>query len=186
MKLQQLHESPSFFKVLMMGFNHQLRIPPDFSRELERVLVASTRTTLRVSSGATWDVKVEKMGDGNYKFTEGWGEFARDVGLQLGEFMAFWLVGESLFDVAIFATLRKNFREAAGLLGKRSVDLVYLPKNHKQHVVIDHRRPGNRLDLAAGWATFQKANGLVIGKAYSFEFKPGKNVIQVQKLKTVK
>ncbi|GER49823.1 B3 domain-containing protein [Striga asiatica] len=99
----KLEESPSFFKVLIMDFNHQLCIPPDFSREHERVLVASTRTTLRVSSGATWDVKVEKMGDGNYKFTEGWGEFARDVGLQLGEFMAFWLVGKSLFDVAIFS-----------------------------------------------------------------------------------
>ncbi|GER30831.1 transcriptional factor B3 family protein [Striga asiatica] len=244
----KLHESPSFFKVLIMDFNHQLRIPQDFSRELERVLVASTRATLRVSSGVTWDVKVEKMGDGNYKFTEGWGEFARDVGLKLGEFMAFWLVGKSLFDVAIFEvsgcdrefplldddsvdddvecgkhdapdvmenkqhlkarvgskksplyfeitlknhqksrlTLSKNFWEAAGLLGKQSVDLVYLPKHHKQNVVIDHRPPGNRLDLAAGWPTFRKANGLVIGKAYKFEFKPGKNVIQVQKLKTVK
>ncbi|KAL0377787.1 UNVERIFIED_CONTAM: hypothetical protein Sradi_3084200 [Sesamum radiatum] len=81
-------------------------------------------------------------------------------------------------------SLRKSFAEAAGLIGKRAVVLEYLPKNRYWPVLLDNRSLRHyRLDFAAGWFQFRRENDLQLGKTYSFEFNPTKNVIQVKELK---
>ncbi|KAK4393362.1 hypothetical protein Sango_1807000 [Sesamum angolense] len=78
----------------------------------------------------------------------------------------------------------KRFWMAAGLSGHKTVGVVYLPKHHYQIVKID-RRPMYRTDISTGWSEFRRANGLALGKTYSFDFKPSRNVIEVQELKTL-
>ncbi|KAL0343605.1 UNVERIFIED_CONTAM: hypothetical protein Sangu_1247900 [Sesamum angustifolium] len=81
-------------------------------------------------------------------------------------------------------SLRKGFAEAAGLIGKRAVVLEYPPKNRYWPVLLDNRSlPHFRLDFASGWSQFRRDNDLRLGKTYSFEFNPTKNVIQVKELK---
>ncbi|KAL3616462.1 hypothetical protein CASFOL_039852 [Castilleja foliolosa] len=80
-------------------------------------------------------------------------------------------------------TIKKKFCEAAGLMDKGSVGLEYLPNHRYQTVVLGHRPKRWRTDMASGWPEFRKANGLVLGKTYSFEFRPRKNVIQVKEVK---
>ncbi|KAL0450271.1 UNVERIFIED_CONTAM: B3 domain-containing protein LOC [Sesamum latifolium] len=81
-------------------------------------------------------------------------------------------------------SLRKGFAEAAGLIGKRAVVLEYPPKNRYWPVLLDNRSlPHFRLDFATGWFQFRRENDLRVGKTYSFEFNPAKNVIQVKELK---
>ncbi|KAL3616463.1 hypothetical protein CASFOL_039853 [Castilleja foliolosa] len=82
--------------------------------------------------------------------------------------------------------ITKKFCEAAGLMNKTSVDLEYLPNHRHQCVVLSYTPSHYRTDMAAGWPEFRKANGLVIGKTYSFQFRPRKNVIQVQEVKKTK
>ncbi|KAL0332234.1 UNVERIFIED_CONTAM: hypothetical protein Scaly_2124900 [Sesamum calycinum] len=81
-------------------------------------------------------------------------------------------------------SLPKRFWMAAGLPGKQTVELEYLPKHCRQVVMLDHRQR-NRTEIAFGWSEFRKSNGLVYGKTYSFEFKPSRNAIEVQELKTL-
>ncbi|KAK4421068.1 hypothetical protein Salat_2057300 [Sesamum alatum] len=81
-------------------------------------------------------------------------------------------------------SVRKAFAEAADLIGKRAVVLEYPPKNRYWPVVLDDRSiPHFRLDFAGGWCQFRRENGLRVGKTYSFEFNPTKNVIQVKEKK---
>ncbi|KAL0343607.1 UNVERIFIED_CONTAM: hypothetical protein Sangu_1248100 [Sesamum angustifolium] len=81
-------------------------------------------------------------------------------------------------------SLPKRFWMAAGLPGKQTVELEYLPKRRCQVVMLDHRQR-NRTEIAFGWSEFRKSNALVYGKTYSFEFKPSSNAIEVQELKTL-
>ncbi|KAL3616464.1 hypothetical protein CASFOL_039854 [Castilleja foliolosa] len=82
--------------------------------------------------------------------------------------------------------ITKKFCKAAGLMNKRSVDLEYLPNHRHQSVVLDRIHKQFRIDMTAGWSEFRKVNGLVIGKTYSFQFRPRKNVIQVKEVKKTK
>ncbi|KAL2240294.1 UNVERIFIED_CONTAM: putative B3 domain-containing protein [Sesamum indicum] len=252
---KHLTPRPSFFKILIVDFTRRLRVPPVFSQRYGSALGGSVR--LRNSSGKIWFVKLEQMDeDERYCFTQGWNKFAEEVGLEVGEFLVFRFVGESMFDVSVYGVhgcdreipgagfqvedfdpdeqveLRedvpnvikkkqsragnartsesdhsqeeksplyfeillkfhhrsrvsppKKFWMAAGLSVRRTVGVVYLPKHHYQIVKLDHR-PKYRIDITSGWSEFRKANGLVFGKTYSFEFKPSRNVIEVQELKT--
>ncbi|KAL3833388.1 hypothetical protein ACJIZ3_008124 [Penstemon smallii] len=81
-------------------------------------------------------------------------------------------------------SLRKDFAEAARLIGKRAVVLEYEPKQHYGAVILDSQKSLSqfRLDLGAGWNDFRKTNELVNGETYLLEFNPRKNVIQVKEL----
>ncbi|KAL0450270.1 UNVERIFIED_CONTAM: hypothetical protein Slati_1583400 [Sesamum latifolium] len=83
--------------------------------------------------------------------------------------------------------IRKHFAEAAGLIGKKNVGVEY-PGGQRWDVVLHSRSTVSnfKLDLAAGWSHFRKANKLIVGNAYSFEFIPGRNVIEVKQIKTRK
>lgn len=81
-------------------------------------------------------------------------------------------------------SLPKRFCMAADLPGKQTVELEYLPKHRCQVIMLD-RRHRSRTEMAFGWSEFRKSNGLVYGKTYSFEFKPSRNIIEVQELKTL-
>ncbi|KAL2240293.1 B3 domain-containing protein At1g49475-like [Sesamum indicum] len=81
-------------------------------------------------------------------------------------------------------SLRKGFAEAACLIGKKAVVLEYPPKDRYWPVLLDSKSLRHfRLDFAAGWLEFRRENDLRLGKTYSFEFNPTKNVIQVRELK---
>lgn len=84
------------------------------------------------------------------------------------------------FDFGEIQSLAKRFRVAAGLTGKESVGLKYVANHYYQRVELDNRR--YRIDFSIGWSHFRSVNGLVVGKRYSFEFKPSKNVILVKEV----
>ncbi|KAK4477501.1 hypothetical protein RD792_016727 [Penstemon davidsonii] len=76
--------------------------------------------------------------------------------------------------------LRKKFLTTTGLINQENVVVEYVP-SHSRHVVALDRIRG-RIDMAKGWSSFRKLNGLEYGKIYSFEFKPSKNVILVKEV----
>ncbi|KAL3813571.1 hypothetical protein ACJIZ3_014839 [Penstemon smallii] len=81
-------------------------------------------------------------------------------------------------------SLRKEFSVAAGLLNQESVVVEYVPEGSRQVVELDHRLkpPRYRTDMKNGWSEFRASNGLKVGKVYSFEFKPDKNIILVREV----
>ncbi|KAL3839682.1 hypothetical protein ACJIZ3_024273 [Penstemon smallii] len=91
----------SFFKVMInKNFTRELQIPPVFIRLHAEILPIKAK--LRISSGETWDVKIEQTDDKRYFFTRGWNKFVKYFRLELGEFVLFTLSGNSIFDVIVF------------------------------------------------------------------------------------
>ncbi|MBA0824415.1 hypothetical protein Goarm_021088 [Gossypium armourianum] len=52
-------------------------------------------------SGNSWRVKV-KVQQGSYFFNTGWSKFVKYHGLEIGDFLVFFLVDSSTFDVFIY------------------------------------------------------------------------------------
>ncbi|KAL7101255.1 hypothetical protein ACP275_08G044100 [Erythranthe tilingii] len=78
--------------------------------------------------------------------------------------------------------LRKDFVVAAGLLGENAVILEYPPYKRRWTVTL-HRYTNVkkfRIDMSRGWGGFRRANGLVCGKTYSFQYIKDKNVVEVK------
>ncbi|XP_016454036.1 B3 domain-containing protein REM10-like isoform X2 [Nicotiana tabacum] len=85
---------PHFFKPIQPGFKHALKIPKGFMKylkghELEHVVLRR--------AGKKWLVKVN-----DYQFKTGWGEFAEENVLQLGDMLVFRHEGNVEFEVIIF------------------------------------------------------------------------------------
>ncbi|KAL3846318.1 hypothetical protein ACJIZ3_003721 [Penstemon smallii] len=90
-----------FFKVMINeNFTRELQLPPVFVRLHEEILPVKAK--LRISSGETWNVKLEQTDDKQYFFTRGRNKFVKYFRLQLGEFVMFTLSGNSIFDVTVF------------------------------------------------------------------------------------
>ncbi|XP_073044887.1 uncharacterized protein [Primulina eburnea] len=99
---EERRSKPSFFKVLLNeDFTLQLRLPAAFVQKHGNIL--HENAVLGASSGESWVVKLEHIGEyEKCHFTRGWPKFAKDLGLKMGEFLVFWLVGKSTFDVLVF------------------------------------------------------------------------------------
>lgn len=79
------------------------RLPPSFLRRYELNLPGNVE--LRVNdSGRRWNVKVERLNNGLFCFTNGWKKFAEDAALELGEFLVFSLLARSVFHVVIYGS----------------------------------------------------------------------------------
>lgn len=81
-------------------------------------------------------------------------------------------------------SLPKEFAWASKMKDKTEVRLEFLPGRHCVSVFVVHhdRTQSYRVDLGKGWNGFRKANGIEVGKNYSFEFKPQENVIHVKEM----
>ncbi|KAL1538930.1 hypothetical protein AAHA92_27615 [Salvia divinorum] len=98
-------EVPSFFKVLAtLDFTKQLRLPPSFLTEYDLNLPETVKLRADDDSGRSWSVRVERLSDGLVSFTDGWPKFADDAALRLGEFLVFFLLPCSNFNVVIYGT----------------------------------------------------------------------------------
>ncbi|XP_073288882.1 B3 domain-containing protein REM5-like isoform X2 [Primulina huaijiensis] len=99
---EERRSKPSFFKVLFNeNFTLQLRLPTAFVQKHGDIL--HENAVLGASSGESWVVKLEHSEE--YEkcyFTRGWPKFAKDLGLKMGEFLLFLLVGKSTFDVLVY------------------------------------------------------------------------------------
>lgn len=80
------------------------RLPPSFLTEYNLNLPETVNLRGDDDSGRSWSVKVERMSDGLFAFTHGWPKFAEDAALRLGEFLVFFLLPPSNFNVHIYAT----------------------------------------------------------------------------------
>ncbi|KAK9285272.1 hypothetical protein L1049_024462 [Liquidambar formosana] len=90
---------PSFFKVLMGNFTEKLRIPPAFVKNFEGML--SNKSILKTDTRRSCVVNVEQNGRDCF-FTNGWRKFVRNHHLEIGDFLVFWLVGDSTFEVVTY------------------------------------------------------------------------------------
>ncbi|PIM99217.1 hypothetical protein CDL12_28293 [Handroanthus impetiginosus] len=92
---------PSFYKVIFNELTNHLRLPHVFVQKYRENLPKSAK--LRISSGETWNVELEDMGDEEFCFTRGWTKFSADIGLKMWEFLVFYFnVGNSTFDVSVY------------------------------------------------------------------------------------
>lgn len=73
--------------------------PPKFAREVS--LFVGQRTILEDSSGEQWEVIISKV-NGSLAFEQGWGSFALDHDLEVGDFVVFFHMAESHFVVKIY------------------------------------------------------------------------------------
>ncbi|KAH6765423.1 hypothetical protein C2S52_016406 [Perilla frutescens var. hirtella] len=92
---------PSFYKILI-DFAFDLGVPKEFAETYRELLPEKAR--LRIASGATWEVAVEKWEDDRHYFTRGWTNFSRDMGLQKLELLVFDYVGDDTFLVTVYGT----------------------------------------------------------------------------------
>ncbi|XP_070047909.1 B3 domain-containing protein REM10-like isoform X2 [Nicotiana tabacum] len=85
---------PHFFKPIQPGFKHALKIPVGFLKYLKGY--KKEHAILR-KDGKKWLVKVN-----GYQLEEGWGKFAEEHDLQLGDMLVFRHEGNMEFEVTIF------------------------------------------------------------------------------------
>ncbi|XVF17762.1 hypothetical protein REPUB_Repub10bG0151700 [Reevesia pubescens] len=92
--------NPSFFKVLVGDFVNKLRIPPAFVKNVCKGNVP-TNFALESDSGSSWRVRVQRKEDGFF-FCGGWSSFAKDHRLETRDFLLFFLLDSSTFDVIVY------------------------------------------------------------------------------------
>lgn len=92
---------PSFFKILLDETATNLPLPPVFVKKQFLEGRFPENPVLKTESGEKWGVKILKIGE-KYCFGEGWLEFVKDTKTQVGDFLVFWLIGKSTFEVSIF------------------------------------------------------------------------------------
>ncbi|KAF8406369.1 hypothetical protein HHK36_008456 [Tetracentron sinense] len=90
---------PSFFKVMIGDFTNKIRIPPAFMKNFNGML--PHESILRSDTGRFWRVQMEVV-DQDLFFQNGWPEFVKDHALEVGDFLIFWFLGNSTFDVRIY------------------------------------------------------------------------------------
>ncbi|TYI88973.1 hypothetical protein E1A91_D03G020600v1 [Gossypium mustelinum] len=94
--------NPSFFKILIGNFDKKLRIPPAFVKYIFKGNVP-TMLTLYSDSGNSWRVRIKvEQAQGSYFFNNGWSKFVKYRDLEIGDFLVFFLVDSSTFDVFIY------------------------------------------------------------------------------------
>ena len=77
------------------------RLPPDFTGKYGRILPENVK--ISISSGESWEVRIEQMEDEHYYFTKGWNKFVKDLDLNIFELIVFWFdLSSSTFDVAVY------------------------------------------------------------------------------------
>ncbi|KAK2981020.1 hypothetical protein RJ640_012179 [Escallonia rubra] len=92
--------SPSFFKVLISdNFASKLQIPRAFVKKFLRK--SPGNYLLKTESGRSWGVTIEEIGQKHY-FVHGWHKFLEDHRLEEGDFLVFWLIVDSTFQVNIY------------------------------------------------------------------------------------
>ncbi|GFP80953.1 B3 domain-containing protein os03g0120900 [Phtheirospermum japonicum] len=88
-----------FFKALFRDFTRQLKFPLDFARK--HILPENAK--LKVSSGETWDVEIEKLDGDNIYLNRGWAKFVKDMKLKTFDFLLFrWFTEKSTFQVSCY------------------------------------------------------------------------------------
>ncbi|EEF52477.1 conserved hypothetical protein [Ricinus communis] len=102
-------ESRRFFRVMMPGFRSKLvrgqyvsckqPLPVAFCRQIKGE--GSDRAVVK-SSDREWHIKVGKCCDGSLYFEEGWEDFVKHHGLNLGDFVVFEYNGDLVFDAIVF------------------------------------------------------------------------------------
>ncbi|XP_031117716.1 B3 domain-containing protein REM5-like [Ipomoea triloba] len=91
---------PSFFKVLNEDFSTLLRLPLLFTANYGKHL-PEYPVVLEIESGESWPVKIEEDEE-HQCFTHGWPEFAKDLRLELHDFLVFWFKCPSKFLVEVY------------------------------------------------------------------------------------
>ncbi|XP_057770016.1 B3 domain-containing protein REM13-like isoform X5 [Salvia miltiorrhiza] len=156
------NETPSFFKVLSnVDYIKLLRLPPNFLRKYELTLPENVK--LRVDdSGRRWNVRVERMNDGLFCFTNGWEKFAEDAALKFGEFLVFSVVAESELNVVIYETscckreiplVESNVRKAGGGGGESNPVLYFetcLKARHKSRISLPKKFSNKEGNMKVG------------------------------------
>ncbi|XP_038712731.1 B3 domain-containing protein REM14-like [Tripterygium wilfordii] len=90
-----LPSKPHFFKPLIPGFHQEFLIPVAFLKYLNGK--DHVKAVLRSPEGKVWTVKINGR-----RIESGWAEFAREHGLQVGDFLVFGHAGDMVFDVMVF------------------------------------------------------------------------------------
>ncbi|XP_062019038.1 B3 domain-containing protein Os01g0723500-like [Rosa rugosa] len=92
-------ERPSFFKVILPGYNtEQLRIPPHFLEHGRNDQPERATLTWNMSLERSWTVKVCRTKEGVY-FKDGWRDFLNDNSVKEGDFLVFTYEGDMHFSI---------------------------------------------------------------------------------------
>ncbi|KAI8018215.1 B3 domain-containing protein Os01g0905400 [Camellia lanceoleosa] len=90
----------SFFKIMIGdNFSKVLFLPPKFARTVSDLI--DQKTQLEDASGQRWTVTLSKY-DGSLAFQQGWPAFSLEHGLEIGDFVLFHYIEQSLFVVQIY------------------------------------------------------------------------------------
>nr|GLL39075.1 B3 domain-containing protein REM5-like [Ipomoea trifida] len=196
---------PSFFKVLNEDFSTLLRLPLLFTANYGKHLPENP-VVLEIESGESWPVKIEEDEE-HQCFTQGWPEFAKDLRLELHDFLVFWFKCPSKFLVEVYGKtgpakifnppikgkvspkIERNDRIPTGFMretGRMGSMCVVLrdPVGMEWPVLISRHGKSHkdRSDMTKGWKEFKAANDLVDGDVCTFTHTetPGAWVLQVQ------
>ncbi|WMV40362.1 hypothetical protein MTR67_033747 [Solanum verrucosum] len=88
-------KKPHFFKPIQPGYKHGIKIPIGFLKYLKGL--NHIKHAILRSRGKKWLVKVN-----GWRLEEGWGKFAKENDLRLGDLLIFKHEGDMEFEVSIF------------------------------------------------------------------------------------
>ncbi|PHT33785.1 hypothetical protein CQW23_25585 [Capsicum baccatum] len=88
-------KKPHFFKPVQPGFKHGIKIPVGFLKYLKGE--EHIEHAILKRNGKRWLIKLNDK-----RFEKGWGEFAEENDVQLGDMLVFRYEGNMEFEVCIF------------------------------------------------------------------------------------
>lgn len=94
-------DSPSFFKFLADDSVDCLPICPAFVKKFLERKYPKNPIIIETESEESWTLEIARIG-GKHCFVNGWFQFMKDNLLERGDFLVFWLIAESTFQVTMY------------------------------------------------------------------------------------
>ncbi|XP_059305768.1 B3 domain-containing protein REM8-like isoform X7 [Lycium ferocissimum] len=144
-------KKPHFFKPVLPGFKHGLKIPIGFLKYLKGY--ENIKRAVLKRAGKKWLVKVKGR-----QLKRGWKKFAKEHDLQIGDLLIFRHEGEMEFDVSIFNKSQCD-REYA----------EYLQEEEKEAHTVEVTSKEFKVHIGGRWGAFRVANDIKEGDQIMFE-----------------
>ncbi|XP_076894245.1 B3 domain-containing protein REM9-like [Bidens hawaiensis] len=94
----------SFFKILLDPSSCNLSLPSDFvSKHLNNKIQDTPIIIQSANGGYSWKLKIKRISDGGYCFSDGWDNVVKDSQLGFGDFLFFSLVDDLAFKLSIYS-----------------------------------------------------------------------------------
>ncbi|XP_047255876.1 B3 domain-containing protein REM10 [Capsicum annuum] len=152
-------KKPHFFKPVQPGFKHGIKIPVGFLKYLKGE--EHIEHAILKRNGKRWLIKLNDK-----RFEKGWGEFAEENDVQLGDMLVFRYEGNMEFEVCIFDSTHCDREYAEYLQEERGGGFCLLEEISKKFKFKERPRPRIKLSKKAS----SRVKAIVHHKSFGSHF----------------